>query len=392
MRFFIMKKAGFKARGASQLQGLFRLYASKTKHLTLLLTTLACASCFLFPSSDTPPPSPPEPEADSVEPPPWPCGPIDESSLSALQFEETPSTEKISLIERFSRLEGEELQTCLQTRTPKELIGLTVLDLSRHTHTPLAEKSKDLADLFDLETYVEYELRSRDEERRSHVAAFLARIEPERAEETLEAASIETNEERELLKQEVAKIGSKVLIPTESEQGDRYYVQADWDTENPDQIKCLTELFHKELASQRSLPQEAEKMKESNGRRWVYWYSKHWALFIAESIKKCGAEAAFVADPEADLGTSNQQETDASATETGRTAATIETASVEITDGFCTDEQIRKLLKFKKNEDWQRTGEYSYRNVHNPGWTAYLSTETDYERQTVQTLCGYNVN
>ena len=97
------------------------------------------------------------------------------------------------------------------------------------------------------------------------------------------------------LKKEI-QLGNKtrVLIPTGSSKGDRYYVKAEWDPENRNVANCLTNLFYRELIHNRTLKEEADLMKRKNGKRWVYWYSKEWALYIFEKIEACSSKAFFV--------------------------------------------------------------------------------------------------
>lgn len=264
------------------------------KFVILVLAGSMCVSCFLSvnSSNDDPPPSDTTDPDDSSKPP-MPCDPISGESIAALQFEETVSAEKIPLIDELGGLEDENLQKCLQAITHKEVIALTIFDLSRHTNSELAEKAQALLERFDLAAYVDKEVDSEDEERWQGILEFLLRIEPDQAKNILEQVSFET-EEADQIVEKVSNGVHRVLIPTDSESGDRYYVRVSWDPASAGQVSCLTALFNKELSTQRNLEQEGQKMKELNGNRWVYWYSKDWTLSMAESAEKCGAETAFV--------------------------------------------------------------------------------------------------
>ena len=262
------------------------------KFSVLLCIGVLCVSCFLFvdPSDEAPPPSDPEESSD----PPSPCDPVSGESIGVLQFEGTMSGEKISVIGELEQLEDENLQKCLQAVTKKEVIALTILDLSRHTNSELAEKAQSLVERFDLVSYVGGEINSEDEERQQYIVEFLLRMESDQAEEILEGVSFETEEAGNQIKEQISNGVFRALIPTDSESGDRYYVQASWSPANEDQVRCLTALFNAELSVQRTLEQEEQRMKELNGQRRVYWYSKDWALSLAESIEKCSSEAAFI--------------------------------------------------------------------------------------------------
>ena len=275
------------------------------------MTGVLSVSCsFIFslsgdlPDTAGPPPNAEEPSPDTEEPSPAetgeaaePCHPVTAKSIALIQFEETGSTEKIALIDQFAELKDEELQNCLMTVTDKELIGLTFFDLSRHTNPALAQKAKDLTERFHPAEFVEEGINSGDEELQGKVVEFLLRIGPERAEEILNEVSFEAEEDGERLKEEVSGKTHRILVPTNSIAGDRYYVRAKWDPENEEQVNCLTDLFNKELAAGRSLDAEKAKMKALNGLRWVYWYSKDWAVSIAEAVEKCSATAVFVEGP-----------------------------------------------------------------------------------------------
>lgn len=252
-----------------------------------------CVSCSLFIADEG---SPLPETANPDEPPesPMPCDPVSAKSIASLQFEETVSSEKIHLVDLFAGLSDENLQACFQAATNKELIGLTILDLSRHTDSSLAEKAQALVEKFNITSYVEEEIKSEDEERQQNIVKFLLRIESDQVEKILVEVSFETDEKKNLITERVSNGTPQILIPTASEKGDRYYVQASWDPANEEQVSCLTNLFNEELATRRTLEEEEQKMKELNGKRWVYWYLKDWVLSIADSIRKCGSEASFV--------------------------------------------------------------------------------------------------
>ncbi|MCY4513041.1 MAG: hypothetical protein OXB86_05070, partial [Bdellovibrionales bacterium] len=262
------------------------------KLVFLIFVGLICSSCSLFispPEGDSPP-SEEEGEPKSS----MPCDPVSKASIAALQFEETVSQEKIQFIEEFSKLDDEKLQQCLQAVTKKEVIALTISDMSRHTNSDLADKAKGLMNRFNFVSYVETEINSEDEERQKDIVEFLLRIEEDQAKKILASISFKKEETGTQINGEVSGGTRRVLIPSDSKQGDRYYVQASWDPANSDQLSCLTALFNKKLQAKRTLEQEEQKMKELNGKRKAYWYAKSWAVTMAESIEECGAEASFV--------------------------------------------------------------------------------------------------
>ena len=294
------------------------------KFVTLVLAGFLYVSCSLFvdpPDEDPPPPDTEEEPSDSS----FPCDPVSGSSIGALQFEGTISEEKIQVMAELEQLEDEGLQRCLQAITKKEVIVLTIWDLSRHTNPLVAEKAQVLAARFDLASYVDGEVDSEDEERLQDIVEFLLRIEPAQAKDILEQVSFETEEAGQIV-EAVSSGTARVLIPTDSEGGDRYYVLASWDSADEESVNCLTKLFNEELSAQRTLEQEGQRMQELNGQRRVYWYSKEWALSLAESIEKCGAEASFVSGP-GDSASEEPPVSDLSSEDEAASTSTTETDS-----------------------------------------------------------------
>ena len=222
---------------------------------------------------------------------------ISEQSIKDLQFEETVASKKIPLIEQLTQLDNENLNKCLRVNTDKELVALTILDLSRHTKAELAKKAKALSDRFDLASYIGEEIKSGDEKRQGDAVDLLLRIKPDQAKKIISGFSFLSEESKKDINKMISDGMSKVLIPTDSEQGDRYYVQASWDTKNEEALNCLTKLFNDVLLAKRSLDQEKKKMQKLNGRRWTYWYSKEWIIAMAEAITQCGGKAYFVGWP-----------------------------------------------------------------------------------------------
>ena len=70
-------------------------------------------------------------------------------------------------------------------------------------------------------------------------------------------------------------------------------MRARWEPTDTAVVDCLTELFHRELRHDRTLEDEKVIMT-GRKERIVWWYSKEWALWIAEQIKECGGTAGFI--------------------------------------------------------------------------------------------------
>ena len=222
--------------------------------------------------------------------------PADRKLIEQLQSERTDVGTKISLIERLDALDDKTLPVYLEATTAKEPFILTLMDLSRHTDEELAHKAKALViDRFDFSSFVTAGLSSPDEKIQKNITTLIFRMDPKQAKFLLTRIPKEVKiPSKELLMKEISEgYRSRVLIPTGSSQGDRYYVQASWNPEETKVVDCLTKLFNRELISNRTLEQETALMKGRN-KRFVYWYSREWALYIYDKVEQCGANATFV--------------------------------------------------------------------------------------------------
>ena len=223
------------------------------------------------------------------------CSSVTLQSLLILQDERTLSPEKLSILNNFPE-EGS-LQECLQHKTKKEPLMLTLLDLSRHSNKALAVQAQALLTRFNLTQYINEELNSQERDRQTNIIYnVLFRIEPRKALAILDNISFPSNVNKEDVQKEINSGVSKVLVPTDSPSGDRYYVRAEWDASNTETIDCLAELFNRELVEHdRTLEQEKASM-QTRGKpiRQVYWYSKDWVLYMSQSINECGGVSSFV--------------------------------------------------------------------------------------------------
>jgi len=224
---------------------------------------------------------------------------VDKYLIHLLQEERTDVGQKIEALDKLNSLEDSQLRYYIEALTNKEPMTITLLDLSRHTDKELAFKAKILiSDRFKIDDYLTQKLLS-DSKNREEAKDILFKIEKDRALKILNNIPANmVNPWFNDLKAEI-ELGekSKVLIPTGSSKGDRYYVHAKWDPRNSEVVECLTRLFHTELIHNRTYEEEVKLMKGKDGRRskrWVYWYSKDWALYIAQKIENCGGKAYFV--------------------------------------------------------------------------------------------------
>lgn len=230
------------------------------------------------------------------------CGSI--QIIEKLQLEWSNRDEKGELLDQLAKLDNDDLQKCLCTNTDKELMGVTVMDLARHTNAELAKKATALVESFDPVFCVNEMLNSTDQHRYKHIVKFLLRIEPDQAKEIFDKVSFSENNNQDkvymgkiIFENFIPHLIPIMLIPTASEEGDRYYVKTQWDPNNEEQLNCLSKLFKETMLAKRSEKQEKDWMKKLNGTRWAYWYSKEWAMGLAQGVTQCGANASFVKGP-----------------------------------------------------------------------------------------------
>ena len=213
-----------------------------------------------------------------------------------LQQERTDIGTKIAALDKLNSLKKEEIDDFINYSTPKEPFALTLLDLTRHSDPELSFKATKLTrKFFNMNSYAIQGLMSDESDYRENTVKVLYRIELQRAQSIMKALPDEFNEPwiKNIKKDMKSGLKSKVLVPTGSAQGDRYYVQATWGKGQKDVIDCLTKLFNSSLISNRTLKEEESLMKK-RVKRWVYWYSKDWSLDMYDQINKCGGKASFV--------------------------------------------------------------------------------------------------
>ena len=269
--------------------------------------------------------------------------------IETLQDERTPIGKKIEILDYLKSISTKALDAYLKFSSEKESMILTLLDLSRHTDKQLAVKSRNLLTKFNLRNYIlmlvdrpnlysvnlareiieklsasdadlifnyishqidklrvkaekelqRYTAQLRSSRQYNHLKILPhnpnLRSSPKSAIRRYNRYHLRTLRNIRSL-HNLKLYRTKALIPTGTNQGDRYYVRARWSTgpESEKIVKCLTSLFFDSLIHNRSLVDEQDLMKRLNGTRYVYWYSKEWALSMANKIVNCGGNANFV--------------------------------------------------------------------------------------------------
>jgi len=175
-----------------------------------------------------------------------------------------------------------------------EPLALTIFDLTQHSDAELAAKATLLAKRLDIDGCLVDALSSDNATKRERAGRILLRISRSHAEAILRRANVSRNAElRSVSKDVVSGAKTRIVKPTASAQGDRYYVKASWNPSDQTVGACLTQLFNRTLQTSRTLDDERAIMK-GKSQRFVYWYSKDWALSVSDDITKCGGKADMV--------------------------------------------------------------------------------------------------
>ncbi|WNM62487.1 hypothetical protein [Candidatus Nitrospira neomarina] len=226
-----------------------------------------------------------------------------DSKVTILQLENPSShvAEKITALDELKKWNDEEIEAYFEALIPTESRVLVMLDLTRHTDRELASKAKQIISRVDINRIVAMDLLSTDQTRRQVAKETLFRVEQKRAEEILEKAlevnrTHTTRPEAELndLAQKVqAGMKTRIIFPTGSVEGDRYYIRALWDSGREDVVVCLAKLFYPALQHTESLDKYTQKIASSQGW-YIFAKEKFQIIRLAESAETCGASVTFV--------------------------------------------------------------------------------------------------
>ena len=223
------------------------------------------------------------------------AGPDLEWIISTLQYERSEIGTKIHALESLKEVGEERYHESLTRFTAQEPFIVTLLDLTRHSDPELAFHARTL-----LTKHLDYmdflfgvmisETIAPDQAQtillRMPVPEALALLDSLGshhgsgwAEETAEGIR-------------AGELRCRVLYPTGSSEGDRYYIEANWDMDATESVECLSRLFSGEMG--RGSQEEEFEMLRHRSQRLLYGHSKHWALEMAERIESCGANSEFV--------------------------------------------------------------------------------------------------
>ncbi len=222
--------------------------------------------------------------------------------IETLQEESTELGKKIDCVDFLSSL-GREVPTLItmdetiKRVTPKEPVILTLLDLSRHTDRELAYKAGRLVNqLFNVENYLKAGIQSNNSELHQIIELILFRIERERMTGLLN--SIPQQQRNQFYRGLMARIEagkkSRVLVPTGTARGDRYYIKAILKENNEADVLGLARLLKGTLPYVVNVQKEADIIREQKYRLF-YLLTKERALQMAEQIESHHGTIEFVA-------------------------------------------------------------------------------------------------
>ena len=216
-----------------------------------------------------------------------------ENIVRVLQDENTDVASKIAALDKMHSLDDNSQYKLLTTKTQKEDMILTIADLTRHTDRELAYKAQLLIRAINIDTILAARLNSKNASIVRDAQQIVRRLDKVQAAQVLKSVNIKQSDDMKRFADDVLSGRALTpLKPTGSLKGDRYYVKAQWNPNDKKTVDCLTRLFNQELAERPSLQEEANFMK-GRSERWIYWYSKEWALEIAKKINNCGGKATF---------------------------------------------------------------------------------------------------
>lgn len=216
--------------------------------------------------------------------------------IDTIQDERFLTTQKIRALQVLEK--NFNVRDVANAPSKKEPVALTLLDLSRHSDPELSYFSRSVLNkvnkILGIDKVLVSSIKKLGQRSTFQAASLLRRLDRSIGNKVVEALS--KTKEGEIILHIWEKMGRKndrVLVPTGSAQGDRYYVQALWSSKQQNTHECLTRLYNQRLISDRTIEQEHALMKKRTNRV-VYWYDKRWSINIADDIEQCGAKAKFL--------------------------------------------------------------------------------------------------
>jgi hypothetical protein len=216
--------------------------------------------------------------------------------LSRLGDPEVSVRTRQNVLERLMTLPLDTLQAnawAYYEEQDDEPVLCVLLDLTRHSNHGVAAAARRVLSLINLRGLVLVRLTSDNEATQLSVVPVLEHLDSVSGARLLGSVSGLASDKSGFL---YSALGTKLLVPTASSFGDRYAVRARWVSGNATAVACLGRVFYESLEPPKlALEQQIAKMAHTH-ERIAYWYSRVWAIHLAQNIRQCGGVADFVAD------------------------------------------------------------------------------------------------
>lgn len=216
------------------------------------------------------------------------------ADLEILQDTRTSVGSKLQAIQDFAALPQADQDASLSSETVVEPVLITFLDLTRHSDKQLAYHVITALQNFDSDSFVVGLSQSSNPDLRTTAITDIEHMESPQVDRLMEKLKAKPGPVYSAISSTIRDPKNFLrLRPTGSAEGDRYYVRAAWNPNSQSATNCLTNLFNRELISSRSIQQEFVKM-QGRSNRLVYWYTKDWAMQIANQVRQCGGSSEYV--------------------------------------------------------------------------------------------------
>ena len=211
-----------------------------------------------------------------------------------LQNSSTLVSRKIQIVDVLDRAPTDDLRALFQLRDVlkqplREPAFVTLFDLTRHTDKELASKTKSLLEKAPLPTqYFQSALSSTDRSRISNAVNQFLRLEQTYADRIIVELEKQKVDVTPLKQVSRASDHWKLLIPTGTASGDRYYLKVQWDSGAASTSQCITSLPF----VMARVP--VEKISKPKADLLLYDTDKLIILQTATEVSRCGGTPTFV--------------------------------------------------------------------------------------------------
>jgi hypothetical protein len=207
--------------------------------------------------------------------------PVDPSAVVTLQDPISSVGAKILALRKLQGTDPQTMATYFRFNGRGEPFAATILDLTRHSDPELAYDARALAESSVFEDYLQQILGSKDPGTRQVAQSVLTHMDPEQAARLTKDSGITT------------KIENRALVPTNFPDGDRYFLEIHWVSNDKKQVDCLADFFASSLDEATSEAKEKAVMRNSS-QRLIYSAYPEWVVPAAGRLEKCGAKVSFV--------------------------------------------------------------------------------------------------